>query len=321
MYKTSSSFDFQDITSLIKNNGNLVLGKFAYDENVPSEAFCQSLTKRLEELMHEDIWRLALIDASGCVDGAVFVEWSRWDSEHFNVKIGKTKLLFFNPETTLEGRITLLKNLTKELAGRHFELLFVRVAVRDTLTVNALEKQGAILTDILISFHRDLRNLTLPNVKIYGVKVEEASRENENTLTRIAQNVFKLDHFHADPFLSPYKSDELHSKWVANCLHSLADVVLVAKKDQSILGFITCKIKYLTQEYVYGIIDLIGVKNESRGKGIGTLLVSEALKWLYERASSVYVGTQAGNIDAMRLYAKLGFKTVYSEATMHLWIS
>jgi ribosomal protein S18 acetylase RimI-like enzyme len=153
------------------------------------------------------------------------------------------------------------------------------------------------------------------------VKIDEASVQDEAVLGKIAEKIFKTDHFHSDPFLSTFKSNELYVRWTVNSLHGMADTVLVARKGATVLGFITCKICHLSQNYVYGDIDLVGVLDESRGKGSGTLLVSEALKWFRKKVPSVYVGTQAGNLRAMRLYSKLGFKPVYSEATMHLWVS
>jgi len=65
---------------------------------------------------------------------------------------------------------------------------------------------------------------------------------------------------------------------------------------------------------------LIAVKNEHRRKGIGSLLVGNALKWFSKHTKSVYVGTQAGNPSAVRLYERTGFAKVYEEADLHLWI-
>jgi hypothetical protein len=47
----------------------------------------------------------------------------------------------------------------------------------------------------------------------------------------------------------------------------------------------------------------------------------EALKWFSSKVNSVYVGTQATNIPAVRLYETFGFKLVESEATFHIWVN
>ena len=87
------------------------------------------------------------------------------------------------------------------------------------------------------------------------------------------------------------------------------------------MGSEMCIRDSLTSDYNYGIIDLVGVSEDYRGKGIGSLLVSKALKWFSNYTNSVYVGTQAANIPAIRLYEKMGFHQVFSEATLHLWLS
>jgi len=321
MYKVSSSFDFRDIISLIKNNGEFVLGKFAYDENVPLEAFCQRLTKHLEELMCKDVLRLALISASGAVDGVVFVEKSSWDSEHFGVDVGKLKLALFDPKVDVESRRHLFQRIKEAALSRGLDVIFARTALNDLSTVHSLEGEGGILTDILLTFYIDLKNeFTLAGLPS-EIEVVEACEGDGQTLMDIAREIFKIDHFHADPYLPTDKCDELYAKWVSSYLGSLVDKVFAARKDGKLMGFITCKIERVTHGYNYGIIDLVGVKKGCEGKGIGSLLVAEAFRWFSNYTKSVYVGTQAANIRAVRLYEKMGFRQVFSEATMHLWVS
>jgi ribosomal protein S18 acetylase RimI-like enzyme len=113
----------------------------------------------------------------------------------------------------------------------------------------------------------------------------------------------------------------LYAEWIKDSLHGLGERVLVAKKNRKAVGFIVCKIVSLTRKCNFGSIDLMGVKPEERHRGIGGLLVNKALEWFVGLVPSVYVGTQIANINALRLYTGLGFKPVYSEVTMHLWIS
>ena len=60
----------------------------------------------------------------------------------------------------------------------------------------------------------------------------------------------------------------------------------------------------------------LGVDPESRRRGIGTLLVTDALLWAHENgAESMLVNTQDANASAVRLYEQLGF-TLTGESLM-----
>jgi ribosomal protein S18 acetylase RimI-like enzyme len=317
----NSKIDLSKFLAFLEANNEKIIGKYIFNKNlnkkevfyVISEGFLKPSDKKFQDIQ--------LYLSQKDLLGVSILEDSTWDSDLFKLNIGKTRLLCFGSDAGLNERIILLSKLVKESAKKSYDLLFVRVPMNDMLTLMALEKQGAILTDVLVTFFNDLKDLHHPNMKMNGVEVKESSKEDEDVLVEISRKMFKYDHFHADPFLSTQLSDELYAKWMRNSLCGLADKVLVARENQEIVGFITCKIENLTQKCKFGTIDLIGVKHENRGKGIGSLLVTEALGWFRGIVPSVYVGTQVRNFNAMWLYSKLNFRPVYSEATMHLWIS
>jgi len=321
MYRVSSSFEFRDITNLLENNEDLILGKLAYDENIPPQVLLQNSIKQLEELIQKDILRLALLDANRTVNGVVLVERADWDSEHFGVNVGKLRLALFNRGVDVKGRRYLFKKIKDAATSRGLGTIFGRITLNDLPTIQSLEKEGAILTDVLHTFYINLERKLGPVRSSSVVEVAEANTRDERVLREIANKVFEVDHFHADPYLPRKKCDEVYSQWISSCLKGLVDVVLVAKKGGKPIGFVTCNVKRVINGYSYGIIDLIGVDKEHEGKGVGSLLVSEALKWFSNHTSSVYVGTQATNVPAMRLYEKTGSRQILSEATLHLWIS
>jgi ribosomal protein S18 acetylase RimI-like enzyme len=253
------------------------------------------------------------------VRGVAVVENSKWDSEHFDLGVGKLKLAFFNRGVGSDGRSRLFRSVKSTAFSRGLDVVFARVDLDDMLTIHSLESEGAILTDVLLSFRTDLKRDPISSGLCPKVQVVQASLDDEEVLVGIAKDVFKSNHFHADPRLPRDKCDEVYAKWVSGCLRGLADVVLVAKKRGKHLGFISCKVEGAGEDFSRGIIDLIGVKKRFEGRGIGSCLVAEALKWFSSRSKSVYVGTQAANISAVRLYEKMGFRLVLSEATLHLW--
>jgi len=309
-----------ELYELLRTNKKQFIGMYSIDKNIPKEKVFETISDSLiKSSQNPDTVKLALMKGNQ-MKGIAMVNESKWDTEILGMKYGKMKMLHFRPETTLETRSYLLENFVRRLEDEGFKLVVIRVPFEDISTLNAVEEEGGRVIDVLLTYQRDTNNLIPPHAKINGVSIAKAGKNDEEGVVKITQNVFKMDHFHSDPRLPSHKGDELYTKWVENCLHGLADAVLVAKKDSSVVGFITCKLEHLTPEHNYGVIDLIGVTNESKGKGIGTALVAYALKWFSKRVSSVYVGTQTGNIQALRLYEKLAFKATYAEATLHLWL-
>lgn len=305
--------------NLSMKNKDLILGKLAHDKNISSQ-ISKNLIAYLEEFMQKGS-RLALISPQRTVDGVVSFERSEWDTEHFGLGIGKSKFILFDRNINVESRRCLFQKAKSVAASQNLSVIFARIMLSDMPTIQSLELEGAILTDILLTFHIDLKRDVLPTRSSSVVEIVKADERDEQVLMEMASNIFKTDHFHIDYHLSTSKCNQLYAKWIQSCLKGLADTVLVAIKDGKSIGFITCKLGSIFNSYNYGIIDLVGVKKEYEGKGVGSMLITGALKWFSNQTESVYVGTQVTNIPAIRLYNKAGFRQILSEATLHLWIS
>lgn len=324
MYEISSSLNLQDILHLLKDNESFILGKFVSEENIPARFLLKKFAVSLDKLMRENILRLALRNAKQTVEGVILVKRAEWDSEHFGLNIGKLELALFNsklsPAHARASRQYLFQKIKKEAATQNLNVIFARIGLNQLLTIQSLEKEGAIITDVLLSFYINPKRGTKPVVSSSFAKVVEASKIDRQALREMSREIFKIDHFHADPYLPRNRCDELYAKWISNCLDGSVDKVLVAKKGAEVQGFITCRVEPIANGYSYGVIDLIGVKKEHMRKGIGFLLVGKALRYFSDFTRSVYVGTSATNIAATRLYQSMGFKQIFPEATLHLWV-
>jgi ribosomal protein S18 acetylase RimI-like enzyme len=312
-----NDFEADIVDRLVDVNKDIMLWKFIGDKNLPIETLTRVLTARIKEKIVEDKgYRYALLSKDERqATGFVVVENSDWDARHFGVGIGRFTVCLFDSDVSLEQRASLFH----EAAGDcKLAMISARIGVQDIRTIQALESEGAVLTDVLLTFRSDVSSPRLIPVSP-KVDISQAREEDTEELRRLGYGLFSIDRFHCDPWLPRSKSDELYQKWVLNSLHHMADAVLVARKDNRALGFITCKIEHLSKDCRYGLIDLIGVDSTYQKQGIGSMLLCSAFMWFADRVDSVYVGTQAANSGAVRLYEKCGFQHVSSEATLHLW--
>jgi ribosomal protein S18 acetylase RimI-like enzyme len=290
------------------------------DKSAPMKKIIESTFSTLAEYLEDsETIKLALREEK-VVKGCIILSESKWDSDHFGLKIGKQRLLLMDTGVGLGERLDFVRRVEEIATSKHFKLLFFRVPLNDISTIQAIEREGGLFTDNLVTFYWQTSRLVERNrTGRQGLDIDPANNRDEKALQKLCENIFTIDHFHNDPRLSRIDSTRLYSKWISNCLRGLADTVIVARRNRKIVGFITCKVDD-NGGYKFGTIDLVGVEKSEWGRHIGTLLVTEALEWFRERTSAVFVGTQGGNNAAVSLYQKCGFRLVSSEATLHLWL-
>lgn len=77
----------------------------------------------------------------------------------------------------------------------------------------------------------------------------------------------------------------------------------VATIDKTVVGYCVTG-----RSGASSFLQRLGVSPEVRGRGIGTLLVQDALRWAHDLgAHHMLVNTQVTNENARRLYESLGF--------------
>ena len=85
-------------------------------------------------------------------------------------------------------------------------------------------------------------------------------------------------------------------------------ILLVAEENRKIVGLIWAHFMQYGF-FKYGSIDELFVEEDSRGKGIGSKLIEEAVKKLQKmKAKIILVGTEKENKEAIKLYQKVGFE-------------
>ena len=88
----------------------------------------------------------------------------------------------------------------------------------------------------------------------------------------------------------------------------------ITEINGEVIGCIEAEIVEPYEKELYGItktghINSVFVTSEHRGKGVGTALVNEAIKWIKSQGVELCtLGVVEGNSDAKASYEKLGFR-------------
>jgi ribosomal protein S18 acetylase RimI-like enzyme len=150
--------------------------------------------------------------------------------------------------------------------------------------------------------------------------VRPASAEDIPMLCRIAAVSHTHTRFYFDHHFIPECTAKLYQIWIKkSCdgwVNQDGQLNQVLVTHQIPTGYITCYI-----DNGVGHIGLMAVDPAHSGRGIGTTLVTEALKWFgRQRVNEVSVVTQARNIPALRLYQRCGFQITSVQTWYHLWL-
>lgn len=116
-----------------------------------------------------------------------------------------------------------------------------------------------------------------------------------------------------DPILDnewPYSADG--KKYFEPKVSGKDGICFLAEHDGKALGYLAGSVidaDKTRSNIVVANLDNMMVATEHQGKGIGTKLVSEFVKWAKaNKAERIDVSAYAGNKDAIKFYEKIGFK-------------
>lgn len=198
-------------------------------------------------------------------------------------------------------------------------LLMVRCPTSAADIVQALEKQGAQLTDCLIRYRRNLRKYPLQDLGDLSW-IREARPEDVPGVAAVATQAFTNygGHYHADRRLKSEDADDVYRDWaIRSCTdESVAERVFVASENDAIVGFITVRRNSpLETEAPLGAA-APGVQ----GRGIPNALVVRALQWsLGIGARWSMMSTRVSNITAQKALFRNRYEVVSSSYVIHRW--
>jgi|YNPMSStandDraft_1061717.scaffolds.fasta_scaffold00708_4 dTDP-4-amino-4,6-dideoxy-D-galactose acyltransferase len=230
-------------------------------------------------------------------------EFLEWDSAFFGFPVARLRTHLLNAE--------LAERCIAWCLRHGIRCLYFLAACDDIETTDTAARFGFRLVDIRMTLEHDLRVARRSSPAIRPCREEDVG-----ILRRIAAETHQDSRFYHDTHFPRERCDELYATWIERSFRGYADAVLVAERDGTPAGYVTCHL----DPAAVGRIGLLGVSAEARGQGVGGELVEAALAYFCEHGMTrATVVTQGRNVAAQRLYQKHGFRTRSVEFWYHKW--
>jgi dTDP-4-amino-4,6-dideoxy-D-galactose acyltransferase len=243
----------------------------------------------------------------------VACELLAWDSAFFGRRIARLHGGRLDPEAWAEAHAWCRE--------RAIDCLYFLADPVDPITAPLAEQAGFRLVDLRVTLDGEPKPaLAVPAAP--PARIRPAETGDVPALRRIAAVSHRDSRFYYDPHFERARCDELYATWIEKSCQGEAAAVLVAEVEGRAGGYITCLLEPAAGSAagLSGRIGLFAVAAAAQGRGVGSLLIDEALAWLAARgAGRVSVVTQGRNRRAQRIYQKAGLLTRSVELWYHRW--
>ena len=236
------------------------------------------------------------------------IEKLEWDSKLLNLNLYRMNSIKLNSEensATIKGFLDFIK-----LKFEGIDCLTYKIESTEIGLIQDLQKNGFILTGMPVRLFNPLNGVYNSEER----NIRSFKNEEVELLSEIARNTFLNAHRYNDNHFNKSRVDDLYREWVKNSCNGRSDVVLVYEEGGVPYGFIACNMVN-----GIGLIDLIAVSKDMRGKGIGRKLVLNSLSWFKERTNEVKVNTEAMNYPSLNMYIGTGFKIEWTGFNLNYW--
>jgi ribosomal protein S18 acetylase RimI-like enzyme len=248
----------------------------------------------------------------------------KWDSKIYGIPVATIGVIASSTPLLAGVKQTLVARAVEEASATGVNMLTARIPLEDLPALHALEEHGFRVMDVQCPLFLDNLSAELQPSSRQEAEIRDYQVSDREQIVDFGKAAFGRSHLYADPRLDTTHTDKLHEEWIDSDCHGRALFVLVASVNNTVCGLIAGLWDSMQEKdlgLLHGHIDLIAVKREMRGLGIGRQLMSAALARFAERgAMLVTVSTQATNLGAINLYRRLGFKLAGFEGTLHGWI-
>lgn len=233
------------------------------------------------------------------------IELLNWDSEFFNLKIGKVNITEDNEFDWYRFKET--------ADSEKYDLIYV-FKYKKMFPLEIILKAELDLVDIQLTMSRSYNKADYLNIP-YDFRTDLNEKEKNECYT-IAEETSIVSRFYKEKNIGVEKTKVLYRKWIDNALNkSFADGLLIIKNENNqITG-----IHIIKTELKTGKCSLIGVSSSGKGKGVGTKLWQQAFSYWANNSNieKCIVPFSLYNSESFNFHLRMGFNKV--EETKYIY--
>lgn len=317
-----ASEDWPAVESLL-----LTLPSSDYREYLAGQGYRLYLAARARRLAEDDssatlygFWR------GGQLHGTAALVRSAWDTAHFGVPMERIEYLAWREGAldTWPDRRDIIREILDGCAARGCRHVTSRIRADDWPSIRALEISGFVLVDSLTIFLRDLDSAALEVPLPSGFSVATTASEADlNDLRHLAARSFTLGRFHADGGFPSTVCEDAYSRLLDTLLTSPDHQLVMIREDGHPVAFVVGVFETEVSRYLgkpLSCLWMICIDAARQGQHLGQILVGKLIRGFRSITKQMEVGTQIQNLQAHRLYERMGFVPVATLFTFHRWL-
>lgn len=237
----------------------------------------------------------------------------KYDSDFFRKRIGR--ISYCGGRIPVKKYSQALQHILAEARRRRYEYLFYKIPGSCAFLRAASQENGFVSCGVNVDFCLDLKQKCKKReITKDPYKIRIATKSDENNTARIARDAFRHSRLYKMGFVEQKKVDDYHGKWAVNLMRDKKGIVFVGERDGKIRGFLAINLSAGERS---GRIMLIAVDKNERGKGLGGILLDNAVDWARRKMDIIYAMTQQDNAPAISFYKSHGFKVADHEYGYH----
>ena len=236
-----------------------------------------------------------------------------WDSDFFGLRIGKIT------EGTLSPSV--IDAILAWSSANKIDCLYYIADSDDIQSIRLAEENGFRNVEIRISYELSLDGWDPDTRKIRNpdVHLRIARSDDMQILIDMSTDSFVNSRWYFDPDFPKDKTRAYYPIWIKNSVNGFADFVLVAELKGQVLGYISGN---RGKDGLEGTLEIMAVRPEARGLGIGHELFSGGLDWHVRNGTkNIVTNTQGRNITTNRMLIRLGLIIKDVQIYYHKWFS
>ncbi len=289
---------------------------YEYCDSFKAESAKNYSVKSIDKISSDGGSFLFAKDSKGLCGVASLVDLN-WDSKYFGLAMAEIRhfIAKYDSINKFDVYRFLLSAIIQQCKNKDIKHVSIKVDSGDLVAVHALEKKGFLLNGAHLTYVFDFRKIHMPVFKDF-CHIRPYKKSDLPVLLEIAKKYPPISKYSNDPGLPRDKVDKLYVEWVKNACNSLiADCVLVAERNNKVVGFISFKINDELKRFT-GLCGmhrgLLMVSPE--GKGSALSLLKEVAKKARDdfKADFAEWDVYDYNTSLIRIYQKVGLSFIRS---------